>query len=291
MLALRVDDRTAENGLHAVRRLPKTKGIELQFVPAGAGNRDLQVVLTADQLREVFNPLVADIVAAVKGAVDGASAVQALVSRFEHWRELLTAVGEVGLSPEWRRGLAGELYVLRDHVLAELSPVDAVAGWVGPTGAPQDFQLAGGAIEVKTSAGKQPQTLVISNERELDDTGAGTVLLVHVSVDERRGGDGASLNELVDELRVRLQVSSARTAFDDLLVRVGYLAHHRDLYEEPRYSIRDVHIWQAAGDFPRITEADLRPGVGDCRYRISTAGLDRYLASAGVVRQVVRGER
>ena len=30
----------------------------------------------------------------------------------------------------------------------------------------------------------------------------------------------------------------------------------------------------------RIIEADLRPGVGDCKYRITTAGLDEYLLTA-----------
>ena len=37
----------------------------------------------------------------------------------------------------------------------------------------------------------------------------------------------------------------------------------------PGTPFADSSFWHVAGDFPRITEADLRPGVGDCRYRIS----------------------
>ena len=40
--------------------------------------------------------------------------------------------------------------------------------------------------------------------------------------------------------------------------------------------MRKQRFWHVTGDFPRITEADLRPGVGDCQYRISAAGLDQY---------------
>jgi hypothetical protein len=291
LLALRVDNRTAEQALQKLGRLPRTRGIELQFVAFGDARRELRVALTADDLREVFNPLATDIVDAVRTATDSLAAVLTLVERFEHWRHLLATVSEVGLSPEWRRGLAGELYVLGETVLPVLPADDAVRGWVGPTGAPQDFQLTGGAIEVKTSSGKLPQTMVISNERELDPTGAGLLLLAHVSVDERRGGEGRSLNTIIDEVRARLDTPSARVLFDDLLVRVGYLARQRDLYEEPRYTVRDLRMWQVAGEFPRITETDLRPGVGDCRYRVTTAGLDRYIAPPGVVRRVLEGDR
>lgn len=45
-----------------------------------------------------------------------------------------------------------------------------------------------------------------------------------------------------------------------------------------------------AGDFPRITEADLRPGVGDCRYSISTAGLERYLLATEDIAEAISGK-
>ena len=44
--------------------------------------------------------------------------------------------------------------------------------------------------------------------------------------------------------------------------------------------MRKQRFWHVTGDFPRITEADLRPGVGDCEYRIATVGLDQYVLPA-----------
>jgi hypothetical protein len=64
--------------------------------------------------------------------------------------------------------------------------------------------------------------------------------------------------------------------FDELLVKAGCLPHQHDRYHEPRYTVRGRHIWRVSGHFPRITEGDLRDGVGDCQYRIATANLDEY---------------
>ena len=204
-----------------------------------------------------------------------------LSGRFEHWRQMLQSLADSGLTPESRRGLFGELTFLRDYLLAILPADEAVRAWTGPTAAHQDFQLPGAAIEVKTSSGKEPQTLVISNERELDDTGMARLILAHFSLDERRGGNGESLNAIVD--RTRDLVTDARRhedVLDDLLVRAGYLQQQRELYDEPRYTVRKQRFWHVTGDFPRITEADLRPGVGDCSTASPTAGLEQYAMTA-----------
>jgi hypothetical protein len=202
---------------------------------------------------------------------------------------MLQNVAEAGLTPEARRGLFGELKVLRDHLLPTMSAADAVRAWTGPDAANQDFQLPGTAIEVKTSSGKEPQTIVISNERELDERGTARLVLAHLSLDERRGGNGESLNTTVDQTRDALADAAARDLLDDLLVRAGYLRHQRDLYDEPRYTVRKEQFWHVTGDFPRITEASLPPGVGDCRYRITTAGLEPYLMKPEDVTSAIGG--
>jgi hypothetical protein len=289
MLVLRVPGSAAEA---QVRRgaLPSTRGLALQFVPAGHGARDLQVVLTADDRREVFNPLITDMAVTAQAAPDPAEAVNRAVERFEQWRHLLQSIADTGLDVETRRGLYGELAVLRTHLLPNLPADIAVRGWTGPTGTNQDFQLDSAAIEVKIGTAMQPQSIVIANERQLDDTGVGQLLLTHLSVDERRGGSGESLNTVVDAVRAAVTSAEVRAAFDDLLTRTGYLPGQRHLYDEPRYTLRQVRFWHVTTDFPRIVEADLRTGVGDCRYRLSTVGLDQYGVSAEQVVHILKGE-
>jgi hypothetical protein len=86
--------------------------------------------------------------------------------------------------------------------------------------------------------------------------------------------------------------AAAMELLNGLLVRVGYLTEQRGLYEEPRYTIRKKRFWHVTGDFPRITEADLQPGVGDCEYRISVAGLEQYaLRAEEVLSAAMEGSR
>lgn len=288
MLILNVPARDADQALRRVRSLPRTRGLEMHVARPGGDRSELRVVLTDRSVREVFNPLASDIASTTQAAASPVHAVLAAVSRFEHWRHMLDKLAETGLTPEARRGLFGELTVLRDHLLPVLPPVDAVRAWTGPAAANQDFQLPGAAIEVKTSSGKEPQQLVISNERELDTKGTTTLILAHMSLDERRGGTGENLNAAVDSTREHVNDTVAKALLDDLLVRAGYLTHQRAIYDEPRYTIRRQRFWHVTGDFPRITEGDLRPGVGDCRYHLSTAGLDQYQMTAEEVAAAIK---
>lgn len=290
MLTISVSPQAFGDVMRRIHELPRTRGLEMQFTRQDNADGQLRIVLADPSLQEVFNPLATDIAATAHQEPDAADAVTAAVSRFEHWRQMLQSLALAGLTQQSQRGLFGELSFLRDHLLAALSPSEAVRSWTGPTGAHQDFQLPSVAIEVKTSAGKEPQALVIASERELDDTGTSRLVLAHFSLDKRRGGSGESLNLIVDRIRDLVTDVPTRELLDGLLVRAGYLQHQRDLYDEPRYTIRKQHFWHVTGDFPRITEADLRPGVGDCEYRISTTGLDQYAMTAGDVISAVRGE-
>ena len=109
--------------------------------------------------------------------------------------------------------------------------------------------------------------------------GRARLILAHLSLDERRGGNGESLNTAVDRTR---DDSDRRRCAAHSWTTCSYApdtcAQQRDLYDEPRYTVRKQRFWHVAGDFPRITEADLRPGVGDCCVPVSPPlALDQYL--------------
>jgi putative PD-(D/E)XK family protein DUF4420 len=291
MLKVAVGTHAAAQVIRQLHELPRTRGLEMQFARLDNDKRELQVMLTDPSMREVFSPLASDIAETAKAESDDAEAVLAAVGRFNHWRQMLERLAESGLSAQARRGLVGELSFLREYLLDAMPAAAAVRSWTGPTGAHQDFQFVDVAVEVKTSSGKEPQTIVISSERELDDTGVAQLVLAHFSLDERRGGSGESLNAIVDSLHDTMNDAAARNNLNDWLVRVGYLEQQRGLYDEPRYTIRKRRFWRVTGEFPRITESDLRPGVGDCQYRISTTGLDAYvLTGEDVVAAVKEAE-
>jgi hypothetical protein len=164
-----------------------------------------------------------------------------------------------------------------------------VAAWTGPTGTNQDFQLPRLALEIKASSHRTSAEIPIANERQLDDTGVENLILVMVVLDERRGGTGTSLNTIVEDTRQAIPDIATREQLDDLLIQVGYFPAHREQYDEPRYTVREIRYWSVRSDFPRITETDLRPGVSTCSYRIHTTGLDEYRMPADGVRDLIGG--
>ncbi|MFE1952246.1 PD-(D/E)XK motif protein [Streptomyces sp. NPDC059524] len=289
MLVLRTDARSADPIVRSVGRLPRAAGIEMNLSAVSRVEYELQLVLTANDLNEVFNPLVADVADVAKDAPDASRALSAAVQRFGRWQELLSAVGSDGLTAEARRGLYGELLVLGDVLFTRLSPAEAVAAWTGPTGTNQDFETADVALETKTSTAKRTRSVRIASERQLDGTGTAALLLGLVQLDERRGGTGESLNRRVDHIRRQLTDPAARTRFDGLLIQAGYLPGHRDLYDEPRYTLRDLRFWHVRDDFPRLVESDLAEGIGDCSYRLDVSALAAYRAETDEVKDLIGG--
>ncbi|MFF4701276.1 PD-(D/E)XK motif protein [Streptomyces chattanoogensis] len=289
MLVLRTDARSADPVVRSVGRLPRAAGIEMNLSAVSRLEYELQVILTANELREVFNPLVADVADTARAASAAPEALAAAVERFGRWQDLLRTVSRDGLSVEARRGLHGELLVLGNVLLASMPQSEAVEAWAGPTGSNQDFQLPEVAIEAKASIAKRPRSIRIASERQLDETGTPALLLALAQLDERRGGTGESLNWRVDEIRQQLTSPGARARFDGLLIQAGYLPGHRDLYEEPRYTLRELRFWHVREGFPRLVESDLPEGVGDCTYHVSTSGLDAYRATADEVKELMGG--
>ena len=55
------------------------------------------------------------------------------------------------------------------------------------------------------------------------------------------------------------------------LFEIGYFEIHKPIYQNTGYNIRQESIYKVEGDFPRITENEIRHGVGDVKYSIVIA--------------------
>lgn len=271
--------RAARQHLPGDLSLYGVRGIEVRgTVLPGDGDRQISVLLILrDPLyRDVFETLAEDLCTALRGVDEGEQEVAALLERLQKWRRFLEAHGPGGLGEEACRGLYGELRFLRNVAMPVLGPA-AVAAWTGCRGAPQDYQFPGWAVEVKTSAAAEPQTLAIAAERQLDPAGLDALYVYHVSVEERQS-DGETLVEMIARIRAAISTSPHLAAtFEAGLFGAGYLDAHAPRYVHPRYRLRAACFYHVAGDFPRIVEQDLRSGVGGVRYSISVAACRPYL--------------
>ena len=236
----------------------------------------LQLVLTNLRYRDIFTVLVQDIIDSLILVQDSRAAVSAFIARLKRWQTFLEKHNLEGLSQIAQQGLYGELWFLKQIVLKNLPLLNGVQRWTGPKATQQDFQFSGCAVEVKTTSAKQHQKLTISSERQLDDTGAGTIVLLHLSLDIRQG-QGETLPEMVANVRsIVADDAIAKDELENLLFEVGYLDIHADRYENTGYNIREHNYFKVGEDFPKIIESDLRNGVGDVRYSISVAECRRF---------------
>ncbi len=230
----------------------------------------VEMHLTSAEYTDVFDSFIADAIEHVKPTRSDGEAVAALFERLRRWQRFLMRVPPTGLSPEAQLGLYGELWFLRNGLVPVIGARLAVEAWTGPRRTNQDFQFRGFAAEVKSTTAKQPQSLRIASERQLDSTGIELLVLVHLSLDARRGS-GESLPDAVQHARALAAGEHCRAAFDEALFEFGYLDEHSHRYEATGYAMREYTAYQVLEGFPRVVERDLKPGVGDVHYSISVA--------------------
>ena len=272
-----VEDRTS---------LPSARSFEVRRVILPDNSPDhftIQLVLTDPQYKDIFVTLVQDIVDHISPIFSEREAFEAFIVRLRRWQTFLEKHGNGGLSDIAQRGLFGELWCLKYLLLPRVGLQQGVYSWTGPEGTPQDFQLTGCNIEVKTTITKQPQKLEIASERQLDDMGIANLILLHISLSISRE-QGIKLPVLVDEIRTALSSAPLiKAEFETLLFEVGYLDVHAALYMAKGYVIRECNYYKIENDFPRITEAGLLNGIGDVRYSINISACQNFLVDEGMV--------
>lgn len=288
LLMIRVHHRAIEKG---TATYPASSSFEIRRVLLNKEDTDhitLQLILTNVRYSDIFTTLVQDIVDHIANILDEQKAVVAFLARLRRWQIFLEQHNSEGLGETAQQGLYGELWFLRQSVLPCLGTLRGVLSWSGPKATQQDFQFSGCAIEVKTTTSKQHQKLTISSERQLDDTGTGVLILLHLSLDVRQER-GETLPDMVASVRSLLSGNPAAVeTFEDLLFEAGYLNIHAPRYEQNGYTLRETNYFKVEGDFPRIVEADLRNGVGDVRYTIGVAECKRFSVAEPEVLSLIR---
>lgn len=275
LLMMRVRQSAVERGTV----FPKSSSFEVRRVALLNDDKaylTLQLVLTNPRYSDIFTTLVQDIVSHIASLADERNAVAGFITRLRRWQAFLEKHNLEGLSAAAQQGLYGELWFLRQIVIPQLGSRQGVQCWTGPRGTQQDFQFEHCAVEVKTTVAKQHQKLAIASERQLDNTGTGRLILLHLSLDVRQGR-GESLPDIVASVRSLVENDPlAKEELETLLFEVGYLDIHAPRYEQIGYTEREVNYFKVEEDFPRIVETDLRNGVGDVRYTISVAECRRF---------------
>lgn len=228
----------------------------------------LNLVLVDKQFKDVFDTLVADVLAAVINESDIKVILKNYSNRLIKWQSLFERFKQQGLTPEEQRGLYGEIFFLRKFIKFSSDFLNIINSWVGPEKQIRDFQSGTWSVEIKTTHQNNHQIVHISSERQLDTRDMGNHFLYHLSL-EARQQSGETLNQIVDSVSEYLSTDfNSLNRFKNKLLEVGYFDQHRHLYEHTGYFIRQDVFYKVENDFPRIEERDIRNGVGDVKYSI-----------------------
>lgn len=239
----------------------------------------LNLVLIDKQFKDVFDSLVSDVLEAIINESDVRVILKSYSNRLVKWQSLFELLKQPGLTSEEQRGLFGEIYFIRKFLQVNPDSRNVVLSWVGSEKQIRDFQSGSWSVEVKTTHGNNHQKVQISSERQLDTTNLEFLCLNHISLELRQLA-GETLNQIIDSVCETLEVDySAYNQFKSKLIEAGFFDHHRHIYGDIGYFIREDYYYIVRDQFPRIEELDIRNGVGDVKYSIIVSQCNEYLIS------------
>jgi hypothetical protein len=233
------------------------------------GNWALLITLNTKELAIPFARLCQDLIDASRQ--HHAAGASAIINRLARWRRLLELTRR-NLSGQALRGLIGELLILKNTIAPRFGASAAVTAWVGPENAPQDFQVTGTALDVKTIT-PTATTITISSLEQLDASTPlflATVLLTPSSKDQ----DGAFTPQgLVTSIRDAAD-EATRAEFDFRLAEAGY--QHLPEYSNAWYQTSGTRYYQVSPGFPRLTTTSVPLGITAAIYEITIASCAGY---------------
>jgi hypothetical protein len=273
-------------------RLPGLKGMEVAELADDEGGRRLLLLrLLESSHRDIFHHLCLDIMHSAAEAASEREAVAITLQRVWRWHHLLRGGGSARLSEEEQKGLVGELQILRKLFPDPLTAFDAVNSWLGPTGAPKDFEVGKLAIESKARRGGSRPFIAISSEFQLDDAGFESLFLHVITVDRVASDDekGRSLHDLATEVRGAIEATdpSALEIFESRLLAAGF--DWADDYADTRWKTSDGKVFRVGHAFPRLTSGSAPSGVSRVRYQISLDECQPYAADFADVTAAITG--
>ena len=204
---------------------------------------------------------------------EGARLFERAQERLKGWADFLKP-GRGGLSRAEFVGFFGELLVLSEVVMP-LHPADvSIRAWIGPDDKKQDFALGDVALEVKTTASGDSQSIWISSLDQLDRV-TDRLLLLRVVLAPATDGTGISLGELhaCCAGKVKHDVAS-EGLFLHKTSRLHGRASEQQLKE--RFQLVTIKAYDVVDGFPRLTRGGVDPGIREVDYELLVSAITKF---------------
>ena len=259
------------------KSLPEWRGMRFEMLPLPLPPREeahqLQLYLVDHEHKAVFLTFCEDLVTALEKISDAEIRVREIEECIARWSRFFEKSGPSGLTFAAQRGLFAELKWIQNMISTGIDIVETVSSWKGCERAYHDFDLNGDIVEVKSTMSKEPRSVRISNERQLDGRGLRSLHLFVLTLHSMEGG-GVTLPNQVQMLRDALSPSATvLSKFERCLVSMGYLEKHAIQYDS-HYTVKKQELFEVTESFPRII--DVPSGVGHLRYSVTVSACQQH---------------
>lgn len=261
--------------------LPKLRNLEIRFQTL-PGGPILYIRLKDNAQLELFETLCRDVIAAGELADTEVEVLERAIGRTFRWHYLLRGGKPEVLSEEAQKGLIGEVEVLR-LLIPILGGKPALDAWTGPSGAPKDFEIKAGCIEVKARRGASQPFIKITNEHQLADVPDRRLWLAVLNVDKVHPPHGRTLTDYVSEVTELLERAEPAAIMDwDLhLADAGFDVLHD--YSAWRWTVSAPDFHAVTEGFPRIA-APVSLGVSSVSYALALSACTPFRVDWGDVK-------
>lgn len=253
-------------------RLPEGKGFDVNRIEGETFFSDktaIALVRRPEGSTEIFAIVVIDVLRALELEADkvNGDVIKIFLERVKEWQDFMARTYRP-LSSDAQVGLLGELWMLRLLTRTSLG-AGALDCWQGPLRAAQDFQIRGGAIEIKSTVRTGSFLAKINSIEQLDGEQK-PIFLCAFRFEEST--DGSSLVELVHDLRKYFMKAGNQRGFEALLLIVGYYDQHEELYGRT-LAMKSEVVVASEGDMPRLKRDELPAAIRTASYMLDIDAL------------------
>ena len=258
-----------------VSKIDSSKSIQASCSPRKDGRYATSLTLTSREQEDVFVTMCGDMIGYSSTETDSKQALARVLRRYNAWLKLLQHKSSALLSMSAQKGLIGELLYLKEKLENGYSSNDALAGWVGPDGADQDFVYEDGWHEIKAT-GVSSSEVTISSVEQMDCEQFGELIVMRVDKCAPAHAGAFTLRELVHQI-LNL-ISSSTGEADEFILKLGSIGYiDMPEYDQQNFVFSSKQIYKVEESFPRIKRRDIPSEVVNLSYTLSIPGLSAWM--------------
>lgn len=231
--------------------------------------------LLQDDAKSVYYTFCENLVSAITDVTIEADALNVLKKRFITWKTMFKRVQDQDASREVIQGLFGELYFLKNFMLENYSPNEAIRAWAGADSKSKDYSIKNNWFEIKTIGANATQ-VHISSLSQLSSPLIGHLVVIKTeSMSEEFVCEDDSIYVLLNQILKKVQDELTEEQFLSKVKSV--VGNITDKVLNAKFSVKSMSFYVVDSKFPRLQEFNIPfPEIENVEYALNINMLDKY---------------